>query len=140
MCRLQNIALESVTEKCDRRTDGRTDDGQSDPYVSLCFAGDTKMKFSTRLIILYPLYLKSLQLLWIHKEVCCGLLYICVYLFSCIELNDTFAEFRILGYNIFFIIHTENCNFMGSEYLDKTLNKNYKNWYPMNIKQLTVSI
>ena len=37
MCRLRNIALESVTEKCD----GRTDDGQSDPYVSLCFAGDT---------------------------------------------------------------------------------------------------
>ena len=42
MCRLRNIALESVTEKCDRRTDRRTDDGQSDPYVSLCFAGDTK--------------------------------------------------------------------------------------------------
>ena len=48
MCRLRNIALESVTEKCDRRTDRRTDrqtdrqtDGQSDPYVSLCFAGDT---------------------------------------------------------------------------------------------------
>ena len=51
MCRLRNIALESVTEKCDRRTDrqtdGRTDrqtdDGQTDPYVSLCFAGDTKI-------------------------------------------------------------------------------------------------
>ena len=31
----------------DRQTDGQTDrqtdDGQSDPYVSLCFAGDTKM-------------------------------------------------------------------------------------------------
>ena len=40
MCRLQNIALESVTEKCDRRTER-----QSDPYVSLCFAGNTKMKF-----------------------------------------------------------------------------------------------
>ena len=40
MCRLRNIALESVT--CDRRTDRRTD-GQSDPYMSLCFAGDTKM-------------------------------------------------------------------------------------------------
>ena len=25
MCRLRNIALESVTEKCDRQTDGRTD-------------------------------------------------------------------------------------------------------------------
>ena len=37
MCRLRNIALESVT-------DGRTDDGQSDPYVSLCFAGDTKIR------------------------------------------------------------------------------------------------
>ena len=49
MCRLRNIALESVTEKCDRRTDRRTDrqtdDGQSDPYVSLCFAGDTKRQF-----------------------------------------------------------------------------------------------
>ena len=55
MCRLRNIALESVTEKCDRQTDrqtdgrtdgqtdGRTNDGQSDPYVSLCFAGDTKI-------------------------------------------------------------------------------------------------
>ena len=29
--------------KCDRRTDRRTDDGQSDPYVSLCFADDTKI-------------------------------------------------------------------------------------------------
>ena len=43
MCRLRNIALESVTEKCDRRTDRQTDNGQSDPYVSLCFAGDTKI-------------------------------------------------------------------------------------------------
>ena len=42
MCCLRNIALESVTEKCDRRTDRQTDDGKSDPYVSLCFAGDTK--------------------------------------------------------------------------------------------------
>ena len=39
--------------KCDRkvwqtdgRTDRRTDDGQSDPYVSLCLAGDTKMYFN----------------------------------------------------------------------------------------------
>ena len=44
MCRLRNIALESVTDgQTDGRTDGRTDDGQSDPYVSLYFAGDTKM-------------------------------------------------------------------------------------------------
>ena len=27
--------------KCDRQTDRRTDDGQSDPCVSLCFAGNT---------------------------------------------------------------------------------------------------
>ena len=40
---LRNIALESVTEKCDRRTDRQTDDGQSDPYVLLCFAGNTKI-------------------------------------------------------------------------------------------------
>ena len=33
----------SVTDRqTDRRTDRQTDDGQSDPYVSLCFAGDTK--------------------------------------------------------------------------------------------------
>ena len=46
MCRLRNIALESVTleSMTDGRTDRRADDGQSDPYVSLCFAGDTKRK------------------------------------------------------------------------------------------------
>ena len=27
----------------DRQMDRQTDDGQSDPYVSLCFAGDTKI-------------------------------------------------------------------------------------------------
>ena len=32
MCRLRNIALESVTEKCDRPTDGRTDRQATDVY------------------------------------------------------------------------------------------------------------
>ena len=32
---------ESVTTG---QTDGQTDDGQSDPYVLLCFAGNTKIK------------------------------------------------------------------------------------------------
>ena len=32
--------------KCDRRTDRQADDGQSDPYVSLCFAGDI-IKYGT---------------------------------------------------------------------------------------------
>ena len=40
---------ESVTTgQTDERTDGQTDAGQSDPYVPLCFAGDTKMSLSTR--------------------------------------------------------------------------------------------
>ena len=44
MCCLRNIAMrdyqESVTTRqTDRQT--QTDAGQSDPYVSLCFAGDT---------------------------------------------------------------------------------------------------
>ena len=51
MCRLRNIALESVTDgqtdrRTDGQTDGQTDDGQSDPYVSLCFAGDTKTRLA----------------------------------------------------------------------------------------------
>ena len=33
---------ESMTS---RERHGRTDAGQSDPYVLLCFAGDTKFKF-----------------------------------------------------------------------------------------------
>ena len=36
-------AKHSSASVTDRRTDRRTDDGQSDPYVSLCFAWDTKM-------------------------------------------------------------------------------------------------
>ena len=40
MCRLRNIAQRDY--RTDRHTDGQTDAGQSDPYVPLCFAGDTK--------------------------------------------------------------------------------------------------
>ena len=48
MCRLQNKAMpdyqESVTTgQTHTRRDGQTDAGQSDPYVPLCFAGDTKI-------------------------------------------------------------------------------------------------
>ena len=47
MCRLRNIALESVTGKCDRRTDGQTDrqtDGQTtDKVIPMChFTDDIK--------------------------------------------------------------------------------------------------
>ena len=48
---LQNIAMRDYQlRKCDYQesvttgqTDGQTDAGQSDPYVPLCFAGDTKI-------------------------------------------------------------------------------------------------
>ena len=50
MCRLRNIAMRDYQDyrtdihiHTDGRTDGQTDAGQSDPYVPLCFAGDTKM-------------------------------------------------------------------------------------------------
>ena len=47
MCCLRNIAMrdyqESVTTgQKHARTDGQTDAVESDPYVPLCFAGDTK--------------------------------------------------------------------------------------------------
>ena len=47
MCRLRNIPMrdyqESVTTgQTHTHTHGQTDAGQSDPYVPLCFAGDTK--------------------------------------------------------------------------------------------------
>ena len=37
-------------KQTDTQTDGKTDAGQSDPYVPLCFAGDTKIshKFGQR--------------------------------------------------------------------------------------------
>ena len=38
MCRLQNIAMCDYQES---ETTGQTDAGQSDPYVPLCFAGNT---------------------------------------------------------------------------------------------------
>ena len=38
-CRLQNIAMREYQESV---TTGQTDAGQSDPYVPLCLAGDTK--------------------------------------------------------------------------------------------------
>ena len=46
MCHLRKHSSASVTDgQTDGRTDGQTNDGQSDPYVSLCFTGDTKSIF-----------------------------------------------------------------------------------------------
>ena len=49
MCRLRNIHVAMrdyqgsvTTGETDGRTERQTDAGQSDPYVPLCFAGDTK--------------------------------------------------------------------------------------------------
>ena len=47
MCRLRNIAMRDYQESVtigQTHTHTQTDAGQSDPYVPLCFAGDTKMK------------------------------------------------------------------------------------------------
>ena len=45
MCRLRNIAMHDYQESVIiGQTDTQTDAGQSDPYVPLCFAGDTKIK------------------------------------------------------------------------------------------------
>ena len=33
----------TIQHRTDRQTDGQTDTGQSDPYVPLCFAGNTKI-------------------------------------------------------------------------------------------------
>ena len=44
MCRQPNIAMCDYQEsKTTGQTDGQTDAEQSDPYVPLCFAGDTKI-------------------------------------------------------------------------------------------------
>ena len=39
-------AKHSYASVTDGRTDRRTDDGHSDPYVLLCFAGDTKTRIT----------------------------------------------------------------------------------------------
>ena len=72
MCRLRNIAMRDYQESVTTRqthgqTDGQTDAGQSDPYVPLCFAGNTKSKHTIQtvdpqsLIYKYP----SSALIWL---------------------------------------------------------------------------
>ena len=41
MCRLQNTDMRDYQSVTTGQTDAQTDAGQSDPYVPLCFAGDT---------------------------------------------------------------------------------------------------
>ena len=44
MCRLRNIAMHDYQESVTiGQTEGQTDAGQSDPYVPLCFTGNTKI-------------------------------------------------------------------------------------------------
>ena len=49
MCRLRNI-VRCVEQECltTGQTDRRTDAGQSDPFESLCLAGDTKSGSATK--------------------------------------------------------------------------------------------
>ena len=67
MCRLSNIAMgdyqESVTTG-QTRTDGQTDAGQSDPYVPLCFAGNTKINNK----IINNLFLCHLRSIAAHRD------------------------------------------------------------------------
>ena len=45
MCRLRNIAMRDYQESVTTgQTDTQTDVGQNDPYVPLCFEGDTKRR------------------------------------------------------------------------------------------------
>ena len=45
MCDYQERVTTGQTDRqTDRQKDGQTDAGQSDPYVPLCFAGDTKIE------------------------------------------------------------------------------------------------
>ena len=59
MCRLRNIAMRDYQESMTtgqtvRRTDTQTDAGQSDPYVPLCFAGDTTNEVHVKDLITDP--------------------------------------------------------------------------------------
>ena len=48
MCRLRNIAMHDYQKSVTTgQTDRQTDAGQSDPYVPLCFAGNTKTLLRT---------------------------------------------------------------------------------------------
>ena len=45
MCRLRNVAMRDYQESVTTgQRDGQTDAGQNDPYMPLCFAGDTKIE------------------------------------------------------------------------------------------------
>ena len=55
MCPLRNIAMRDYQESVTTgQTDGQTDAGQSDPYVPLCLAGDTKRVPSLYACLLAP--------------------------------------------------------------------------------------
>ena len=54
---------ESVTTgQTHRRMDGQTDTGQSDPYVPLCFAGDTKT-YTSSIQTIHPFFVFNIFLL-----------------------------------------------------------------------------
>ena len=63
MCRLRNIAMRDYQESVTTgQPDGRTetDAGQSDPYVPLCFAGDTiKYNNAKRSIPAHPTFVND---------------------------------------------------------------------------------
>ena len=57
MCHLRNITMRDYQESL---TTGQTDAGQSDPYVPLCFAGNTITVYSSMTICTQVLIFKLL--------------------------------------------------------------------------------
>ena len=111
MCRLRNM----IAIKCDRRTDRQTDDGQSDPYVPLCFAGDTKNYMScvftcisqlftylftvVTVAEVYIIYSSSCSFISLYIKHIFSLLFINIFIilcchFACIMVTDNVIEVR----------------------------------------------
>ena len=60
MCRLRNIASESVTEKCDRRADRQTDRQTTDKVIPMCrYASQATQKRKYAMLRLFHLSYNS---------------------------------------------------------------------------------
>ena len=71
----------------DRQIDKQTDAGQSDPYVPLCFAGDTKRTYN-----LYS-YEECIARLFGHKVIYCVYDRKVAYYILSILMNDVFSQY-----------------------------------------------
>ena len=132
MCRLRNIALESVTEKCDRRTDRPTDGQTTDKVIPMCrYASQATQKMDIHVQWNYQPTKIDHELHYVFTK--CTLVQLLHYILNCKHAFRNDISYLVLLDTIIMLIYQQNCCLKYKLFgvLSKFLASLMRNYFPI---------